>query len=304
MINLSSPYTHEYRSVNWWRLIAGMGVTLVLGLSVHAVILQILHVAVPSQGIKSWLPFRLVSDITMAGGLIVFFKLVSNSALHIKRPRITLIAFLAVCGLNETLRGWAMNTYCTGPLASSAFFLGLMTVANSLYYGLAFLIVVIASPKVRTFAHYVLASVITGIVLAFLAPLLTGKIQSFFGSVFETLAPQRGWCTLPYGANVLIPAYLSFIEPVISTVVCAALTWRFLKGSTILKLMQFTLLILALKKQLFAAFLYVVYARTDFWLAFASMGQFTLEAAALGILSALTWVWSTGAIPTQPLNDH
>lgn len=301
---LPSSCTEKPRFTNWWRLLVGMSITLILSLSVHAVMLQVIHVPVPPQDVKSWIPFRLVTDMAVAGGLIILYKLVAGSRHHKKKPYIALITFLTVCGLNETLRGWAMDAYCSEPFASSAFLLSLMTIASSLYYGLALLVVAIASPRIRTLTHYVLVSVATGVILTFLAPLLIGKIQSFFSSVFESMAPHHGWCVLPYGANVLIPAYLSFIEPVIAAVFCAAITWQFLKGGIVIKLAQFTLLILALKQQLFASFLYAIYAKTGFWLALASMGQFTLEAAVLGMLAALTWVWSKKTIPEKSLGSN
>jgi hypothetical protein len=44
-------------------------------------------------------------------------------------------------------------------------------------------------------------------------------------AAMSNLAPQSEGCTLPHGANVLIPAYLTFAELVVACFVAAALAW-------------------------------------------------------------------------------
>ena len=107
------------------------------------------------------------------------------------------------------------------------------------------------------------------------------------------LAPQSEWCTLPYGLNVLLPAYLTFIEPVLGCLAAVALVWNRLSTSPPLRFVQFTVLVLAIKNQLLTPFVYAAVAKIPAIDALASEGQFALEAAVLALLTAATWHWST-----------
>lgn len=47
-----------FDGVHWGRLLIGLILTVILSLSVHAVMLQVLHVPFPSAQVKTWIPFR------------------------------------------------------------------------------------------------------------------------------------------------------------------------------------------------------------------------------------------------------
>ena len=111
----------------------------------------------------------------------------------------------------------------------------------------------------------------------------------------SNLEPQGEWCALPYGANVLVPAYLTFLEPVIACFAAAALAWGKLSRSRAVRYLQFTLLILAVKNQLLTPFIYVAFAKIPALSALASEGQFALEALALAMLTCVSWDWALDA---------
>jgi len=93
---------------------------------------------------------------------------------------------------------------------------------------------------------------------------------------------------------VLVPAYLSYAEPVIAAVILAALVWDRLSASVPLCVLQFTMIVLLVRHVLFAPVIYALYAKVPAGTALASMGQFTLEGIALAALSGLTWHFATG----------
>lgn len=94
---------------------------------------------------------------------------------------------------------------------------------------------------------------------------------------------------LPYGMHVLIPAYLTYAEPVVACILIAALLCKHLDQRLPLRLLQFTLLILAIRHVLLAPIIFPFYAKLPIPTAVLSIGQFSLEAIALAVFSALTW---------------
>ncbi|MEO8255274.1 MAG: hypothetical protein ABI554_12910 [Flavobacterium sp.] len=107
------------------------------------------------------------------------------------------------------------------------------------------------------------------------------------------LAPTSEWCKLPYGPDVLIPAYLSFIEPVLASLVMAILILNQLSKIHWLKYLLFTLIVLAIKYQLLMPIFYTVLHKGAFKANLASEGQFALESIVLAITTGLTWQWSS-----------
>jgi hypothetical protein len=204
-----------------------------------------------------------------------------------------IILFLLMCGLNETLRGGFMDAYCNAPFLASAAFFALVALAGTLFYAGAIVLVALGWRYMQTGWQKAVGIPIIGLLLTLAVGPLVSVAQLAVAVHFKYLSPLNGWCSMPYGPNVLIPAYATFVEPALACLFCAAFSWKHLPGGLWSKVLIFILLILALKKQLFAAFIYAFYAKLPFWAGLSSMGQFSLEALALGLLTALTWAWAT-----------
>jgi len=144
------------------------------------------------------------------------------------------------------------------------------------------------------FASMVLAAII---LTAGVFPLV-GQAHALIASVAGSYAPVSTWCTPPFGAGVLIPAYLSLLEPVLATLICAAIV----QCDPDRRLLTFVVMILALKKQLFAPFLYMVFSDKAWDQAFLSMAQFTFETIAMAAGAWLTLRWAI-APPVLPLSS-
>ena len=134
------------------------------------------------------------------------------------------------------------------------------------------------------------AVTIAGVTAYLVTPLARSVLQPALNYISD-LAPQSEWCKLPYGVNVLVPAYLSFSEPVVACFLAAALAWSGFSAARTGRYLQFSLLILAVKSQLITPFVYAAFAKTSVSSALASEGQFALEALVLALVTAISWNW-------------
>ena len=93
---------------------------------------------------------------------------------------------------------------------------------------------------------------------------------------------------LPYDWHILLPAYLTFFEPVIAAFVIGYAIRHKLPPSSLARFGITAALILSLKGPVFAPFLNVFYAKLSPLAAVLSYAQFTFETMTLGILNAAT----------------
>ncbi|OWT80468.1 hypothetical protein CEY04_03435 [Achromobacter sp. HZ28] len=224
------------------------------------------------------------------------------------------ILFLLLSSLNETLRGWFMNAWCYASPAGH----WLATALGALPATLPYLVIAagatlmnerftssraspdtprqgpIADPRGTAAPRRWLGAAALGVFAGVVAPPLAAWMQDGIMNALPLWQPENPWCRTPFGPKVLVPAYATFVEPALACVFCVALAWPALPRRTSYRVLAFTLLVLALKQQLLMPFLYVVYTDIPPLTALASMGQFTLEAAALGLFMALAWRHAAG----------
>lgn len=267
-------------------LLAGMLLTAVLSLSVHAVMLQALHIPMPSVAINAPVLNFLYKNLLSVFALIYLAQLGNPMLERFSWLARSAILFAIWMGLNEDLfRGAFMDGYCTDAytyaFAAQVPKLSAMLIVAALVAGI--------SPRLVNFWKKTMAALLLSALWKFvLVPLSAYAFKAPLESL-AFLAPQAEWCHLPYGANVLVPAYLSFVEPTLACFAAVALVWAQLSRDFMTKLLQFVVLILLLKKLLFAPFVYMMYAQLPPLTALGSMGQFSLEALVLALGAGLTW---------------
>jgi hypothetical protein len=193
-----------------------------------------------------------------------------------------------------------MDAYCTTAWT-------FIFVANSqavLTTAFASLLIVAVTSKLRLIWQNVVGAIVITALTAFVIGPLIGAAMGPIMAAVAPLAPKSEWCALPYGPNVLIPAYLTFLEPVLACLAGAVLIWDRLSPSRVLRFVQFTVLVLAVKNLLVTPFVYAAVVKGSFVSALVSDGQFALEAVALAVLTGITIEWSvtrrSGADPLQP----
>ncbi|CAM3483845.1 hypothetical protein BOSP111201_07850 [Bordetella sputigena] len=276
------------------RLLFGFVATCILALSVHAIMLDVFRVPYPAEQVTARLPDALNHIVFAWGAMWLYGSLHSRLS---RRPMVCRIAVLTLLlgALNEMLRSWLMNAYCADTSVSALVFFAVQELPKIVAIAVTATGAVIAGRRLSPGWRQGAGAVVLGLFLSFVLGPLLSWLQPFLSAAISGLAPHGGWCRQPYGMSVLIPAYLTFAEPALACLVCMAIVAKRLPAHGPLRPLSFMLLILALKKQLLMSFLYAIYASMPARTALASMGQFSLEAAALGLLTALSWDYATRA---------
>jgi len=101
-----------FAGVRWGRLVLGVSLTAVLALSVHAVMLQWLHVPYPDASVfDSALPDWLNDAVMLCAAVWLYRCLRARATAQPVALRFFVLFGLLFC-LNETLRGAWMTGYC------------------------------------------------------------------------------------------------------------------------------------------------------------------------------------------------
>ena len=121
---------------------------------------------------------------------------------------------------------------------------------------------------------------------AFLAFVIAPPVNALYVrllSHFNYLS-HPGLYTFPYPWQLNFPAYLLFIEPTISCAVIYTIVRSQLSKKALLNLLQFALLLSAIRYALLGPFIYPFLTKQLApWVAVSSKGQFLLEATVLGL---------------------
>jgi hypothetical protein len=275
-------------------MVVGFVAASILALSVHAIMLEILHVPYPSERLTARLPEVLNNMVFAWGAMWLYGGLHGRLYWRSTAFRIVVLTVL-LCALNETLRGWLMNAYCADPSVSAWIYFAVAALPKVLAFAVTAAAAAVASRCLSAGWRQGVAAVALGLLLSFAVGPLMSWLQQVVMTPLAGWGPTGGWCRLPYGMNVLVPAYLTFAEPALACLFCMAFVANRLPADGALRPLGFVLLILALKKQLLMSFFYAIYAPIPAMTALASMGQFSLEAAVLGLLMALSWDYATRA---------
>lgn len=280
--------TTLFVGIRWSRFSIGVLLTAICALSVHAVMLQVLGTPFPDLSVVT-APYRFVIRAAQALGLIVFWQYASQGVNRSFLKQWGTL-FLITSMVTETLiRGPFMEGYCTNAWV----FAFVSNIPKLLGMAVLCAFIVVAAPRLHdVWQKVIVAAIIAALAMFALTPAIGMAIAPVMKSI-ANLAPQSEWCALPYGPNVLVPAYLSFAEPTFACVLAALLMWDRLPTSRGLRFVQFSLLILAIKNQLVTPIFYAALAKGTFLSGLASEGQFALEALTLAVLTGVTLDWST-----------
>ena len=273
--------------IAWPKALIGMGVTAVLALSVHVVMLQVLNVPYPEGYPKAgWAVFCQFSLSVL--GLMVFYRIARAELARFGWLARILLLFLLVSMLREALvRGPVMDGFATTAwtfsfLSNLPRLITILIVAS---------LVVLTAPLARRLWQMLLAAVaISVLVQVLLAP----QIGIAFGHILESLSylSHDEVYKAPYGWQIELPAYITYLEPVVAcffmmALVCDGLSKRLLWGT-----LQFVILVLAVNTLLIRPIVYVFYAPFGPVTALLSMGQFFLESLVLALLTVCNWRFS------------
>lgn len=283
--------TTVFAGVRWSRLMIGVCLTGGLALSIHVVMVQWLKVSNPD--FHSPLPELLNAMVMVYAAMWLDRCLRAQYAGRSAALRIFVLFVLLAC-LNATVRNAFMTGYCSTTTPLRWIFGALSSVRPIVYFAVAAALTAGVGQFRREGVRLAAGAGLALLLVAAVSPGLSLMEHAAYGRLSHLL-PSVGWCKLPYGMDVMIPAYLTSVEPALASFACIALVWRYLPERALLRTVSFVVLILALKKQLLASLLYPLFAPGSTLTALASMGQLSLAAAALGLSTVGFWRWAQRA---------
>ena len=273
----------EARGVRWSVLVPGFIVTMVAALSVHAVMLDYLHVpypyALPHTGWSAFPDFVALGCAAVAIHALTQPKLGART----QATRI-LVLFLLIGGLKETLfRDVFMGVINSKPVTVYPFVQWLPKLAP-----LAALaaIIVWSGALMTSTPQKVLGAILISTFVFFAVKGPADGVASHILAAIEYLDPKNRF-NPPYDYHILIPAYLSFAEPVAASFAVGLLIWDRSSSRPLLRIAQLASLILLAHGPVFRPFINILYANTDAGTAMLSVGQFSFESIALGVLTGI-----------------
>jgi len=270
--------------VSWPILIAGAIVALVLSLSVHAVMIQGLHVPYPSNFPYTGWPRLPDGILSVLAAIYLSAHLPERHRKSSLRLRCT-VMFLFLATIHEDLfRGPFMEFINLSNLTLYPF-------VDNIPKLIPLAVIAIGVESWTRRGTGVTANVIAAVVIAGGVSLVVQPLANYaFAGVIEFTGAREGHQRygLPYDWHILLPAYLTFIEPVIAALVIGLAVRNKLPPAPLTRFGITAALILALKGPVFAPLLNVHYANTNAITAILSYAQFTFETMTLGILTALT----------------
>lgn len=280
-------------TVNWLKFTIGIVLSTILSLSIHAVMLQEMNVPFPDLSVITT-PYKFIIRIFSILGLLLFWGLAAQK-IDGSFAKKWAILFLIDAMLTESLfRSPFMDGYCTNSLG----FMLINNIPKLLTIAITCGLVVFTAPKLNNVLYKFLAAIVLAAAFMFAVnPLMAAAWRPVMEKI-SYLAPTGEWCKLPYGPDVLIPAYISFVEPVLACTAMAILILNQLSPIKWLRLLLFTLLVVAINYQLLMPLFYVALHKGHFITNLASEEQFALETIVLAVTTAFTWQWSSSKVPT------
>lgn len=257
---------------------------MVLSLSVHAVMLQVLHVPYPySFPHTGWA--RLPDGIFSAFGAIY---LSAHLPQGIRKRNFAIrwaLLFLLLAAVHETLFRSPFMEFIN--LSNFTLYPFLDNIPKLIPLA----VIAIGAESWTRQEHSFRSNLFAAALLAAIVGLLVRPFADYaFTGVIHFTESQEGHQRygLPYDWHILLPAYLTFFEPVIAALLTGRAIRRNLPPEPLTRFGITATLILALKGPLFAPLINIHYANTTALTAVLSYAQFTFETMALGILTATT----------------
>lgn len=288
-------------------LFFGLLVSWVFPLSIHVFFIEYLQIPHPSVMMRTELiPYEIGKIFETLGLVVASFCFLQPLRCRFPQRSSYFRCFLLwvlLCTINGTLRSWFMNSYCTEFTIKTIIFMAANACIDPIVY--AFLVVFIQTLNTwnkNRVQYFLIVSTITAILVLIVSPLISFGHNILMGKL-SALAPTSAWATLPYGMNVFVPAYITFLEQTLAAFVCVAIVFHYSKKTLFIQIISAILLVMALTKQLFTALFFgLFYTDEPFWKATLSMLQFTLESAALGLTTFLTWKFSQRSVQKNNVN--
>jgi hypothetical protein len=281
---LTQPHSGTARRPSLTLLAACIAITTILSLSVHAVMFDTFGIAHPDM---TRVPTAAIvlNDALSVVATIVFTKM-SSRAFN-RFPMILRCIFLTTiyAMLGEAL---LRNLIMDIVVSHDWVYCFVENLPRPLEDLSLCSLIVIAAPRLKTsWAMAVAGTAIAAVAVLVINPPIDRLFAHFVASI-EYLDTGNIY-NPPYGWQVDVPSYLTFLEPVLASYAIAALVLDQMSPVAWRRLLQFAVLIMAMKGSIVPMLVYSFYQPRPLPAALLSESQFTLEILVMGMLTAIFW---------------
>jgi hypothetical protein len=273
--------------VNGSRLALCILLTAVLSLSVHVLMLDVLGIPHPStDGVPQLIV--LINQAFSITATIIFYRLATPTFERFPVVGRCLVLTAIYAMLNEALlRGFIMDVV----ISHDWIYCFVQNLARPLEYLAVCSLIVVLAPRLKV------GWAITGggiLIAAFSMFAINPPIDRGFRVLIDSLEylDTGNIHNPPYGWQVNVPSYLTFLEPVIAGYVIAALVLKRFPAPSKRQIGLFVLLILSMKRSIVPTLLYSFYQPRPLPAAILSESQFALEVLVMALLTSLGWQYS------------
>jgi hypothetical protein len=275
-----------FEEIPWICLGVAIALTLVLGLSVHVFMTEYLGIPYPSAPVDAPIAQYISRGALHALGVIYLNFLIRPTLTRRSWLTRWAVVFAITTALTETLRATFMNGYCTNAMSLAL----LTSFPNCLDEFILVGLIIACEHFMTSPIRKLITAACLGAISYFLIRPEMQQLSEYLSATFSYMQNAE-WCKEPYGWDVKIPAYLTFIEPTLGAFAAVSLGWDQLPRKYPLKIVAFTMMILMVKRELLSAPIYMMWSGMPPMTGLASVGQFSLEFIALGVLTSCSWIW-------------
>ena len=292
------------QTTRWAGLVGGTVLTAVCALSVHAAAVQLFHLPgmdkYPTGG-----PFVFLTQAGMVAAAIVLWRLAPPNIGKLPIPVKCLLLFVLLAMLFQRLIRLPLMDAVVTTAWSFSFLANLPALVPFLV--VACLVVWAAPVLSRPWQVLVAGVIIAALAFPLCGPLATSLFQPILDSAAGL--DHEPVYNMPYGLNVLVPAYVTALEPATATVALAALVWDRLRGTTAARIAYVAVLVMILNLHLFQPLVVLATGGPDLGAGLEGIGQSWVATLVQAVLGAATWAFSMrrpGAkafFPARPNNN-
>ena len=277
----------QRQTTRWAGLVGGTVLTAVCALSVHAAAVQLFHLP-GMDGYPTGGPLVFLTQAGMVAAAIVLWRLAPPNISKLPIPVKCLLLFVLLAMLFQRLIRLPLMDAVVTTAWSFSFLANLPALAPFLVVAC---LVVWSAPVLRQPWQVLVA----GVVIAALAFPLCGSLATLLFQpilAFAAGLDHEPVYNMPYGLNVLVPAYVTALEPAIATVALAALVWDRLRGTTAACIAYVAVLVMILNLHLFQPLVVLFTGGPDLDAGLEGVGQSWVATLVQAVLGAATWAFS------------
>jgi len=295
------PAAPHRLNVSWLWLAIWIVATVAVSLSIHVVMLDGLHIPHPDNTHIPMPAIFLNDALSLTAAILVYRLGRERFAAWVFPIRCLVLGALYAMLAEALLRGFIMD----GVVSHDWLYCLVENLARPVDYMIVAVLVVGLAPWLTSGWRIGLGALAIVAVTRFV---IDPPIDAAFAKWVASLEylDTGNLYNPPYGWQVIVPSYLTFLEPVVAAFAIAALVWDQLSARPVWRAGQFVLLIMAMKGSIAPTLIYSFFQHASPPAAILSESQFGMEILVMAAMTAVGWRFSqprpplAAAAPTPP----